>query len=98
MRYPWGSELPDRDDSEREPSPMCTCSCCKSTIYEGERWFELDGDYYCKDCVKKEEFEFFEPIFCSECGQCFELGEEYYVIDGEIVCKECFRTGDTNPN
>ena len=98
MRYRWGAELPDRDDEEPEARPMCACNRCKSTIYEGERWFKLDGDYYCTDCVKKEELEFFEPIYCSECERFFELDEEYYVIEGGTYCKECVRTGDTNPN
>lgn len=39
-------ELPD------DPEPVFICDNCRGGILEGERYYLIDGAFYCKDCIE----------------------------------------------
>lgn len=34
-----------------EPTPVYECSECGYGIYEGDKYAEIDGKYYCEECL-----------------------------------------------
>jgi hypothetical protein len=43
------------DEPPKEPEPNLICYNCGQGIYEGERYYSIDGKDYCEQCT---EFEF----------------------------------------
>ena len=44
----WYLEPPDI-----QPRKMCDCRNCGWGLYEGDEYYEIDGECYCEDCVEK---------------------------------------------
>lgn len=34
-----------------EPKPMHTCNWCHEGIYEGERYYEINDEIICENCI-----------------------------------------------
>lgn len=34
-----------------EPEAVCSCSCCKEDIEDGDDYVEFEGEYYCTWCL-----------------------------------------------
>ncbi|AYV94345.1 hypothetical protein FUSNEC_GEN_294_01455 [Fusobacterium necrophorum subsp. funduliforme] len=52
------------------------CSCCEKEIKEDEKFYEIDNEFYCDDCVEEKTITYYE----------LENGEKYEEND---VC--CYR-------
>lgn len=35
------------------------CSCCEKEIKEDEKFYEIDNEFYCDDCVEKQTVTFY---------------------------------------
>lgn len=53
------------DPKDTMPVHICKHGC---EIYEGETYYEIDGNIYCEDCVKKgeKEAEIEEPDYIED--------------------------------
>lgn len=47
-----------------EPPEVYKCSCCGEPIYEGDTYYDIDGDAWCEECIldtrKEAECETYE--------------------------------------
>lgn len=39
---------------ECNEKPMYECCVCGSEIYEGDEYYEINGDIYCEECIESE--------------------------------------------
>ena len=39
-----------------------TCALCGRDVFEGEKIYRIDGDWYCTDCVTEDEATEDEPF------------------------------------
>lgn len=44
-------------ECEEEPKALETCESCKCDLFHGDRYFKIDGVYYCEDCVEEGELD-----------------------------------------
>lgn len=38
---------------ESDPEIFARCDSCGTKIYDGEEYYELNGQYFCEDCVEE---------------------------------------------
>ena len=41
------------DKEKKLEGAVYKCSRCENWIYEGESYLEIEGDFYCDDCVEE---------------------------------------------
>lgn len=41
------------DPQQVEPVPIMFCAECNEEIYEGNYYWNIDGEHYCEDCADK---------------------------------------------
>lgn len=67
---------------------MKYCNYCEKEV---ENWVEVDGDFYCQDCLDKLD----NIIYCEDCGEYHYDDNMVYIEDAqECVCRSCARYGD----
>ena len=37
---------------EEEPEEYCRCAWCGGVIYEGDEYYDFDGESVCEECIK----------------------------------------------
>jgi len=35
-----------------EPESQCKCCICKEELFEGDDYYDIEGDIYCEDCAE----------------------------------------------
>ena len=66
--------------------PAGDCYECGHSIYEGDRYYEIRGEVYCKDCVSRSN----DPAdHCGECNEEISPDGTWYSVSGEVFCSEC---------
>lgn len=57
-------QIENRMVSEPEPKyrTVCRCDSCGSDIYEGDYFYDFDGDIICADCMEDYVKEHFRRI------------------------------------
>lgn len=85
-----------RDGKVRYLCPKCVkatyfkCHKCKGNLTQKRVGFEVDGEWYCKDCVEK----FFRQ--CPHCAQYFKkksmimMNQHPQIRDWAMLCPKCF--------
>ena len=56
----WAQEQHDRQEPPEEKA-VGTCAFCGRDIFEGEKVYMIDGNWYCTDCVTEGEATQEEP-------------------------------------
>jgi hypothetical protein len=48
-----------------EPAPVAECAWCKEPIYEGDEYYDINGDTICTECIDecKKTAEVEEPDY-----------------------------------
>ena len=57
-----------------EPEPVYTCSECGYGIFEGDRYVEVGGRYYCEECLDDMATETLLSLFDIEMETAEETG------------------------
>ena len=52
----WAQAEYDRQEPPNGKA-VATCAYCGRDIFEGEKVYRLDGDFYCTDCITEETAE-----------------------------------------
>lgn len=65
-------------------------ACCDRCEDEDEEFYELDGEYLCRDCYIKAMVASAETKSCGECDGCCEETETLYELEGNWFCYDCF--------
>lgn len=67
---------------------MKYCNYCEKEV---ENWVEVDGDFYCQDCLDTLD----DIVYCEDCGEYHYYDNTVYIQDiHSCVCESCARNGD----
>ena len=50
----YANPMPSTMPELRSPC-MGECDCCGSEIYDGDYYYEIDGNIYCKRCIEESK-------------------------------------------
>lgn len=67
--------------------PVACCDWCEG---EDEEFYELDGEYLCRDCYIKAMIASAKTKDGGECCGCCEDAETLYELEGDWLCYNCF--------
>ncbi len=67
--------------------PVAVCDACEC---EDEDFYELDGEFLCRDCYIKAMLASAETKNGGECCGCIEDADTLYELDGDWLCRKCF--------
>lgn len=74
-----GDYLDEDEESEISCCKYVYCSDCGERILREEA-YNIDGDYYCGDCVR----------YCEDCGEYYRR-DDVHDFDGDCLCCDCIR-------
>lgn len=57
------------------------CSCCGKEIKNGESFYEIEGEYYCQDCVKERTVTYYTIVGDEEEPIEEDDVSEYYYLE-----------------
>lgn len=88
-------DIPERPLEPPYYEPVDYCHLCGNDIFNGEEIYEIEGDWYCEDCIYNGYKLPYIPRKntpvgnCAECSESLYNDQETYKLNDNLYCEEC---------